>query len=355
MIKKIKTIQARRSKKGGVIKWLVVPTIIVISLFIILTEDNLFEMNTIKSAFLTFVVFVAFCACIYCGVLTFFSFISGWRMLSLRLPALETVQSETVLFSSQSVRMGFMDYSMSVDIRFTDTGLIFSQQRLFAFMHKPFIIPYEKIGNLMKIDSSDSDLEFTVEGIKIRMSGYSAEALKKKKLNPSLPVISIKHDKDDADSSMKWGEHKLITRQCRFDELQPVFISQVRDFIKSKKPGNLEGTIRHCYETTYIEKGFWGIVYRQYTDLVITREWFFCGVITGEGSSAGCAKIKDIAKTLDFEKILISNPLEIRVINITGFHYDESHLDSWRIHIGYDKDGQAFRQELVETVKKYSR
>jgi len=355
MIKKNKTMQVRKSKIGGVIKRSFVPAIIVISLFIILTEDNLFEMNILKRAFLTFVVFIAVCVCIYCSVLTFFSFISGWRFLSLRLPAPETVQSDSALFYSQSVKMGYMDYSRSVNIRFTDTGLIFSQSRFFAFMHKPFIIPYEKIENFTKIDTSDSNLEFTVEGIKMRMSGESAEALNRKKLNPSLPVVSLKLSKDDDERSMKRGEQKLITRKCKFEELQPAFISQVRDFMKSKKQGNLKGTILHCYETTYMKKGFLGIVYHQYTDLVITPERFFWGVIDGEGSSAGCAKIKDIAETHDFEKILISNPLEIRGINITGFLYDESQLNNWRINVENDKDGESFRMELVEAVKKYSK
>jgi hypothetical protein len=355
MIKKNKPIKAPRSKILGAIKVLAALAI-AYSLFIVWEEENLFEMSPIKNAFLTFMVFIAVCAGIYYSVLTFFSFISGWIFLSRRLPAPETVQSDSALFYSQSVNMGFMDYRMSVNIRFTDTGLIFSQSRFFTFRHKPFIIPYEKIGNFTKIDSSDSDLEFAVEGIKIRMSGESAEALNKKKLNPSLPIVSLKLSKDDVDRSMKRGERRLITRQCRFDELQPVFIREVRDFIKNKKPGNLKSTILHCYETTYMEKNFFlGIVYHQYTDLVITPEWFIWGVSDGDGNSTGCAKIKDIAKTHDFEKILISNPLEIRGINITNFHYDESQLNSWRIKVGNDKDGKAFRQELVETVKKYSK
>ena len=137
-------MQTQRIRTGALIKRIILPAIIIISLFIILTEDNLFEMNTARSSFLTFVVFLVVCVCIYCAVLTFFSFISGWRIMSRRLPAPETFQSDSVLFSSQSLKMGYMDYSMSVNIRFTDTGLVFSQSRFFSFMHDPFIIPYEK-------------------------------------------------------------------------------------------------------------------------------------------------------------------------------------------------------------------
>ena len=101
------------------------------------------------------------------------------------------------------------------------------------------------------------------------MSGESAEALGRKKAEPSLSMGLLRLGKDDDDRSMKRGEHRLITRKCQFEELQAVFISEVRDFTESKKAGNPDDAILHCYETTYMEKGFLGIVYHQYTDLVI--------------------------------------------------------------------------------------
>ena len=51
----------------------------------------------------------------------------------------------------------------------------------------------------------------------------------------------------------------------------------------------------------------------------------------------------------------MSESLEISGIDITGFHYDESHLNTWRINPGNDKEGSSFRKELLEAVRKYSK
>lgn len=355
MKKKNTTETTRKTTIGGVIKKFIIPAIIIIALFFILTEDEYTEMSKAKNAFLTFVVFIGVCAGIYCGVMTFFSVISGWRVLHLRFPAPETARSAAPFFS-QSVEMGYMDYRMSVTVRFTDTGMVFSPSRFFSFMHRPFIIPYEKIDNFTKTGPSGQDSEFTVEGITIRMSGESAEALNRKMLDPSLPAVSLAPGRDDPEHSMKRGEQRLTTRKCRFEELQPAFVSQVRDFVKSKKAGALKGAAVHCYETTFMEKGlfwgFFGIVYHRNTDLVITPEWFFWGVIDGEGSSAGGARLKDIARTIDPGTILTADPLEFKGINISGLHYDESRVESWRINIGNDEEGNSFRKKLADAVGK---
>lgn len=158
----------------------------------------------------------------------------------------------------------------------------------------------------------------------------------------------------DPDRSMKKGGEKFITRKCRFEELQPGFISQVRDFIKHKKIDGLQDAMVHCCETAYMKKGFFlGTVYHQYTDLLLTGEWFFWGVCDGDGCSSGCAKIKDITEIHDPEEILTLNPLEIRGINITGFHYDESDLTSWRLNVGNDEESTSFRRKFAELVSKY--
>lgn len=356
MTKKNTATQAQRSTFGGVIKKCIVPAIIIIALFFILTEDEYTEMSKATNAFLTFVVFIGVCAGIYCGVMTFFSVISGWRVLHFRLPAPETVPSAAVPFFSQSVEMGYMDYRMSVTVRFTDTGMVFSPSRFFSFMHRPFIVPYEKIDGFTKTGPSGQDSEFTVEGITIRMSGESAEALNRKMLDPSLPAVSLAPGRDDPEHSMKRGEKRITTRKCRFEELEPAFVSQVRNFVKSKKAVTLKDTAIHCYETTYLEKGifwgFFGIVYQRNTDLVITPEWLFWGIIDGEGSSAGCARLKDIAISHDREKILTADPLEFKGINISGLHYDESRVESWRINIGNDEEGNSFRKKLADAVGK---
>lgn len=331
-------------------------TIILISLFIILTEENLSEMSTLKSAYLAFVAFISVCICIYCGILTLFSFISGWRILCLLNPAPEEVSSDIAVFYSQSLVMGYMQYSRSVKIGFIDSGIIFSQSPFFSFMHKPFMIHYDNLENFRKISSVDSDLEFKVKGIKMRLTGESSDALYRKKMFPASPIASFKAGMDDTDQSIKRGEQRIITKKCRFDDLQPLFVSAVRDYLKSVKTGNIKSLSMHCFETTIMKKGYIsGTVYRYYTDLVITSDLLFWGICDGDGCSTGCSKISDIASNIDSEIILRSNPLKVNGINISGFHYDESHSETSTINIGYDNHGNSFRNELADAVKKYTR
>ncbi len=311
-------------------------------------------MNTLKNAFLVFCIFISVCAVIYCGVLVFFSVISGWRVLSLNFPAPETVQSESAVFNGQTVKMGFMEYSMSVSIRFTGSGLIFSQSPFFSFMHKPFFIPYDKIVNSQKKDLSGSVFEFTIEGVAIRMSERSAEALKRKKLNPALSVVLLNPDKYEDGSSVKKGEPERVTKQCLLKDLQPLFIKQINDFLKSRGEGEISDVMSVCFESTYREKGFFGIVYHQYTDLVITHEWFFWAVIDGDGSSAGSVKISDIAEMPNFDKELVLPKLKVSGIDISGFTYDESGKNTWTLTIAEDAAGTAFRKALLKMARNYS-
>lgn len=306
-----------------------------------------------KDALLTFIFFVTVCACIYWGVLAFFSFISGWRRLSIISPAPTVVESNTALFTSQSVFMGLMDYTMCVRITFTDTGMIFSMPRVLSYMHKPCFIPYEKTGSVKKTDSEGPEIEFTVEDTRIRLSGDSAAAFEMKKKNPALPAASLR-PADGTEGMVKDGQAWYKTRVCGFDDLQMQFTSPVRDFAMFKKIPGFEKSIRHCYETVDMKKGIFGTNLQQFTDMLITMEWFFWG-ISGDGvdTAVGCARLKDIAEMQGIDEMLGSGTIEIKGIDISGFHYDESRTDPGFTYSARDETGKTFIRELGKAVKNY--
>ena len=123
--------------------------------------------------------FIIVCACIYCAVLLFFSFISGWIRLSGMHPAPQIGEQEFVEYRSQVILMGYMTYT-PVNTKFTDTGIILTMPRVLSFMHKPMIIPYDKIIEAKKMDLYPYGIEFKFENVKMQMEGESAEELEKR-------------------------------------------------------------------------------------------------------------------------------------------------------------------------------
>jgi hypothetical protein len=92
-------------------------------------------------------------------------------------------------------------------------------------------------------------------------------------------------------------------------------------------------------------------VLRQYTDMVITTEWFSWGMSGDQPDTfEGCTKLEDMAKIPDIDKVLSQESINISGVNITGFHYDESGPVSQIIYVGKDKTGEVFRKELKEAI-----
>ena len=136
-------------------------------------------MNSMIEGFKIFIGFIIICVSIYCTVMAFFSFISGWIRLSGLHPAPEIREQEFVEYKSQTVLIGYMTYTMAVDTKFTDTGIILTITRAFSFMHKPMIIPYDKIIEAKKMALYPYGIEFKFENVRMQMEGESAEELEK--------------------------------------------------------------------------------------------------------------------------------------------------------------------------------
>ncbi len=348
-------IQTRKSWIRGPLKIIAAVMALSFLLFTFVAGGDYFytleQTNPMLSGFFIFIGFLAVCGGIYCSGLTCFSIISGWIRLSRLSPAPDSVKGDTGTIYSGAVSMGLVDYGWSVTIRFTDTGLIFSRPWYFAFMYRPIIITYERIGDVHSEEPSGRDIEFVIEGIRIKISGESAEALKKKKQDPSLPLSALGHDGSVARCSMIRGEVMRSTKRRRLDELHPLFVRAVRDFMNSKKKGEIEDSILQCYETRYMKKWFFGMFISHDTGMIITREWFFWGISDGESTSVGCTMMKHLAGMSGFQALITNDSFEIQGIDISGFSYDESHLNSWIIDVDRETAGEAFRQELAEAVR----
>ena len=135
-------------------------------------------MNSMIEGFYNFTGFLIICACIYCSVLLFFSFISGWIRLGSLHPAPLIGNQEFIEYRSQTILMGYMTYT-PVNTKFTDTGIILAMPRVLSFMHKPMIIPYDKICEAKKMDLHPYGVEFKFENVRMQMEGESAEELEK--------------------------------------------------------------------------------------------------------------------------------------------------------------------------------
>ena len=146
-------------------------------------------MNSMINGFYNFIGFIIICASIYCAVLTFFSFISGWMRLSGLHPAPVIGEQEVVEYRSQTVLMGYMTYTMMVDTKFTDSGIILTITPAFFFMHKPMIIPYDRIKEAKKMDLYPYGIEFKFEKVKMQMEGESSAELEK--------ILKIRKDYSD--------------------------------------------------------------------------------------------------------------------------------------------------------------
>lgn len=154
---------------------------------------------------------------------------------------------------------------------------------------------------------------------------------------------------------MKVPEYLRSTKQCRFDDLRPEFIAPIRKFIEENELGDVERNIINCYQTTSDTKSLFGTVLHQFTDMVITPEFLFWGV-SGDKVKAtqGCARLKDIAEIIDYEKSPLMQLHEDHGVQLSGFLYhcmDSSHRVTWFMGLGDDDAGKDFRAGLRNAVK----
>lgn len=127
-----------------------------------------------KTGLLIAAAFVVFFIFLWGNILALLSLIGGWRKLNQDSPAPGTKFPGAVVYSFQSLRLGFVNYKSCVRTSFTDAGIIFSTVWPFTFMHSPFIVRYEKISAIKKGNFFGPYIEFTAADKKIRLTGKSA-------------------------------------------------------------------------------------------------------------------------------------------------------------------------------------
>ena len=123
------------------------------------------------TAFLIVSGIISFTVLLFICILSILSLAGGWRRLSTISPAPGTIEPGPVIYSFQSMRLGFVNYNMIVYTAFTDAGIIVSTFWPFTFMHRPFIIRYNRIRDLKKGSFFGPYLVFSIDGKKIRLQG----------------------------------------------------------------------------------------------------------------------------------------------------------------------------------------
>ena len=142
-----------------------------------------------------------------------------------------------------------------------------------------------------------------------------------------------------------------ITRECTFNELNPVLITAIRAHTAEYKLGNLEPDILMCCETTTTreKKGLFGkSISTDITGIFITPLWL---VWSGSKEGTGSAQLKQI----DVHDFANSAMFEISPdfgLNITGRY--TNHSQTGQVFIGLDSGpvGQKFRDMLHAALKK---
>jgi len=135
------------------------------------------------TAFLIVAGVIAFTVLLFGCVLALISLAGGWHRLSQVSPAPEIIAPGAVIYSFQSMRLGFANYNLIVYTKFTDAGIIISTFWPFTFMHRPFIIRYDRISDISKGNFFGPYLFFRFDKKKIRLQGRCAAELEKRMIS----------------------------------------------------------------------------------------------------------------------------------------------------------------------------
>ena len=120
---------------------------------------------------------IVFTVLLFIIVLSILSFVGGWRRLEIVSPAPDRLRGTGERYAFQSMGLGFVNYNMCISIEFTAEGIIVSAFRPFSFMHKPFMIRYEKISDIKRGRFFSPFVVFRAEGKRIRLQGRCIDEL----------------------------------------------------------------------------------------------------------------------------------------------------------------------------------
>lgn len=133
-----------------------------------------------KTALFAGAAFVIFFLSLFSSIIALLSLVSGWRRLSATSPAPGTSEPGAPVYRFQNLVLGVVRYNRCVDITFTSAGIIFSPMWPFSFMHRPFIIRYDRISNIRNGSFLGPYVAFKAEGKNIQIRGKSTIQLEKR-------------------------------------------------------------------------------------------------------------------------------------------------------------------------------
>jgi len=130
---------------------------------------------------LTLVIIAAFiiwfCS-VWVAVLSLLSIIGGWKTLGRLYPLTFTeMKNRALKYSMSSVRVGFVNYNYTVNIYFAEAAIILETIKIFSVMHKPLIIPYNRITGVERGKVFSTFTKFIVDDKKIIIYGKAGDEL----------------------------------------------------------------------------------------------------------------------------------------------------------------------------------
>ena len=151
------------------------------------------------------------------------------------------------------------------------------------------------------------------------------------------------------------SDYLRTTRECTFNELNPVLSDAIRAHTGKYELGALESAALMCCETTStkVKKGFFGgkpeVIL---TGVLLTPEWLVWAV-GKEKQSLGVlsAKLRDI-QVQEYEKSEMYKLIQDSGLDISGLRTDAVDQGSSFIGLGPEPASQKFRSLLKEALAK---
>ena len=152
---------------------------------------------------------------------------------------------------------------------------------------------------------------------------------------------------------MKKSEFTRLTHECSLAELQPKFNHYLTEYLNTNRLKLVDNEVRYCFETTNTKKGFFGKTLINYTNICISNDFLFWGIISDKKESGiAAAKWSDISEIWNWADTEKGKYFEDSGIELYGFIFQWSHKTKWFIGLGNDEAGKRCIQIMSSIIKK---
>ena len=151
---------------------------------------------------------------------------------------------------------------------------------------------------------------------------------------------------------MKKSSYTRSTRECSFNDMHPKFIQYFHKYLENNRIGWTVADVNYCFETTNLKKGFLGKIQTSYTDICITHNFLFWGIIYDKKDSGiAAARWEDLSEVWNWADTEKGRLFEESGIELYGFIYLFSNRSKWFIGLGNDEAGQKCTQIIMTRIK----